>query len=254
MGRWSGRKAWCAARVLAWMGSASVAGVSGLAGLAVSPARAQGSEVLRNVVSLSASASAEATMDTLAITLAATREGSEAAELQAQLAAVVDAALNLARPGARAGQVELRSGAFYVGPRQAPRGGIAGWQGRAEIVIEGRDIPAVSRLAGRVSSMVVTRVHFSLSREARERLEAEVTAQAIARFRERAQHHAAAFGFSGYTIREVQVGAADTPIFAAAPALRAAASPGRPVDEPLPVEPGRTTVTSNVSGSVVMTR
>jgi predicted secreted protein len=193
-------------------------------------------------------------MDTLAITLAATREGSEAAEVQSQLTTVVEAALAAARPGARAGQVEVRSGPFSVGPRYAPRGGIAGWQGRAEVVIEGRDIAAVSRLAGRIQGLAVARVHFSLSREMRERVEAEVAGQAIARFRDRAQQHAQAFGFSGHVVREVQVGTPEAPAYASMPALRVAASPGRPAEEPVPVEAGRATVTSTVSGSVLMTR
>jgi predicted secreted protein len=193
-------------------------------------------------------------MDTLAITLAATREGSEAAEVQSQLTTVVEAALAAARPGARAGQVEVRSGPFSVGPRYAPRGGIAGWQGRAEVVIEGRDIAAVSRLAGRIQGLAVARVHFSLSREMRERVEAEVAGQAIARFRDRAQQHAQAFGFTGHVVREVQVGTPEAPAYASMPALRVAASPGRPAEEPVPVEAGRATVTSTVSGSVLMTR
>ncbi len=217
-------------------------------------AAAQPTDPLRNVLSLSASASAEVTMDTLAITLAATREGSEAAEVQSQLTTVVEAALAAARPGARAGQVEVRSGPFSVGPRYAPRGGIAGWQGRAEVVIEGRDIAAVSRLAGRIQGLAVARVHFSLSREMRERVEAEVAGQAIARFRDRAQQHAQAFGFSGHVVREVQVGTPEAPAYASMPALRMAASPGRPAEEPVPVEAGRATVTSTVSGSVLMTR
>lgn len=215
---------------------------------------AQGTDIPRNLVSLSASASAEVTLDTLSITLAATREGGEAAEVQAQLSKLVEAALAATRPGAKAGQVEVRTGAFSVGPRYAPRGGIAGWQGRAEVIVEGRDIPAVSRLAGRVQGLVVARVNFSLSREARDKVEAEVAAQAIARFRERAQQHAQSFGFSSYAVREVQVGTPEAPAFAAMPALRVAAAPGRPSEEPLPVEAGRITVTSTVSGSVQLVR
>ena len=224
------------------------------AGLVCVAAIAQPAEPPRNVLSLSASAAAEVTMDTLTIALAVTREGAEAAEVQAQLTAVIEAALAAARPGVRAGQVEVRSGPFSVGPRYAPRGGISGWQGRAEIVIEGRDVGAVSRLAGRTQGLTVARVNFSLSREMRERVESDVAAHAIARFRERAQQHAQAFGFSGYVVREVQVGSPEVPSFAPMPALRVAASPSRPPDEPIPVEAGRTTVTSTVTGSVVMTR
>lgn len=243
MGAQSGIRGW---RKVVW--------ATALGGFLSLGAHAQAGDTLRNVMSLSASAAAEVTMDTLTIALAVTREGAEAAEVQSQLAAAMDAALAVARPGARPGQVEVRTGPFSVGPRYAPRGGISGWQGRAELVIEGRDVAAVSRLAGRVQGLVVARVNFSLSREARERVESEVAAQAIARFRDRAQQHALAFGFGGYVIREVQVGTPEAPAFAAPPMLRVAASPGRPADEPVPVEAGRTTVTSTVSGSVLLTR
>lgn len=231
---------------------AAALAVAGLAGAGA--AGAQPAETVRNLMSLSATAAAEVTMDTLTLTLAATREAGEAAEVQSQLNALIDAALAAARPGVRPGQVEVRTGAFSIGPRYAPKGGIAGWQGRAELVIEGRDIPSISRLAGRIQGLVVARANFSLSREARERVEAEVAAQAIARFRERAQQHAQAFGFSGYAIREVQVGSPEAPVFAPMPAMRVAASPGRPAEEPIAVEAGRTTVSSTVSGSVLMTR
>lgn len=251
---------------LGWVGAWKVArgrglelgrglGLTLLAAVLCAPASAQPADTLRNVLSLSASAAAEVTMDTLSITLAATREGSDAAEVQSQLSSLVEAALSASRPGTRAGQVEVRTGPFSVGPRYAPRGGIAGWQGRAEFVVEGRDVAAVSRLAGRIQGLAVARVSFGLSRELREKTEAEVAAQAIARFRERAQQHAQAFGFSGYAVREVQVGSPDAPVFAPMPPmLRSVASPARPSDEPVPVEAGRATVTSTVSGSVLMTR
>ena len=67
-------------------------------------------------------------------------------------------------------------------------------------------------MAGRVQGLVVARVNFTLSREAREKVESAVSA------------------------------------------LRVAAAPGRPAEEPVPIEAGRITVTSTVSGSVQMTR
>jgi predicted secreted protein len=233
----------------------AVTSMAAAAWLLCAAAAAQPVEPVRNVLALSASAATEVTMDTLSITLAATREGGDAAEVQSQLSGLVEAALSAARAGARAGQVEVRTGAFSVGPRYAPRGGIAGWQGRAEIVIEGRDAAAVSRLAGRMQGLAVARANFSLSRELREKTEAEVSGQAIARFRERALQHAQAFGFSGYVVREVQVGSPELPVFAPMPAMRAVASQARPSDEQaVPVEAGRATVTTTVSGSVLMTR
>lgn len=214
-------------------------------------------------LSLSASASVELTMDVLSVTLAAVREGPDAAVVQGQLKQAIDAALAEARREARPGRLEVQSGMFSLQPRYAPPParptsqppGIVGWQGRAEIVLEGRDLQAVAQLAGRLTGLSVARVGFSLSREAREQAETEATAQAIARFRSRAQSYAQQFGFGGWRLREVQVGAQEPPVYvtARAPMLRAAAMPGM-ADEALPVEAGRTTVSVTVSGSVQLTR
>jgi predicted secreted protein len=212
-----------------------------------------------NLLSLTASASTEVTMDTLFVTMATIREGSDAAVVQSQLRQALEAALAEARKATRPKALEVETGAFSLNPRYANSSGraatpaILGWTGRAELVIEGRDVPAVAQLVGRLPSMTVARVAFGLSREARERVEEETTQQAITRFRARADSYARQFGFSGYQIREVQVGLQEPPIpMARAPMLRAAAMAAP--DETLPVEAGKTTVSSTVSGSVQMVR
>lgn len=214
-------------------------------------------------MTLSATAAVDLTMDVLSVTLAAVREGVEAATVQAQLKQVIEAALAEARREARPTQLEIQSGMFSLNPRYAPPParpsaappGIVGWQGRAEIVLEGKDLQAVAQLAGRLQGLNVARVGFTLSREARERAEAEATAQAISRFRSRAQSYASQFGFSGYRLREVQVGLEEAARFVQtrAPMLRAAAI-SAPSEEPLPFEAGRTSISVTVSGSVQMTR
>ena len=96
-----------------------------------------------------------------------------------------------------------------------------------------------------------TRLHgepFSLSREGREKVEADVTAQAIARFRARADVVAKQFGFAGYGVREVAV-SSDSGSMQPQPLMRAQAMRSG-ADEALPVEAGKATVTATVSGSV----
>ncbi len=208
----------------------------------------------QNVVTLSAEASREVPQDLLAITLAATREGSDAATVQNQLRQVLDTALTEARKSVRPDLLELRTGAFSIQPRYVakPGGGslISGWLGRAELVIEGSDTAAISQLAGRLSGLQVARVAFSLSREAREKVEAEVAAVAIGRFKARAESYAQQFGFGSYSLREVAVGGAESggpqqPMFRATMAMA-----GRAADESQPVEAGKTTVSVSVSGSI----
>lgn len=91
---------------------------------------------------------------------------------------------------------------------------------------------------------------YSLSREAREKLQTEATAQAIARFRAEAGDYARQFGFGGYTLREVSVntdGGAPMP----EPRFRVAMAAAKVGDgESLPVEAGKGSVTATVAGSI----
>lgn len=234
-----------AALAVAWM-AACTAGTAAAETPVLAPPQ--------NVVTLSAQASVEVPRDFLSITLAVTREGPDAAPVQAQLRQVLDAALSDARKTAKPGQVDLRTGSFSVYPRYAPKGGIAGWQGTAELIVEGKDIAAISSLAGRLQTLAVTRVAQGLSREAREQVEGEVAAQAIARFRARAESYAKQFGFGAYSIREVSVGGADSmPVPLPYPRISAMAA-GAAADAAQPVEGGRATVAVTVSGSIQMVR
>ena len=209
----------------------------------------------QNVVSLSAEASREVPQDLLSITLAVTREGPEAAAVQTQLRQALEGALAEARKAAQPGSaLEVRTGAFALSPRYVAKPGaggsnISGWMGRAELVIEGSDIAAISQLAGRLNALTVSRVAFGLSRAAREKAEAELAGQAIGRFQERAGAYARHFGFDRFSLREVSVSGSDM-VSPMPPSLRARPMAAGLADESQPVEPGKATVSVTVSGSV----
>ena len=206
----------------------------------------------QGVVMLSASATTEVTKDLLTVTLATTREGADAAAVQAQLKQALDAALLEAKKAARAGQVDVQTGNFQVSPRYTNKGTTNGWQGSAELVIEGRDMPAIGQLTGRINSLTISRVAYNLSRELRERVEGEVSAQAIARFRAKAGDVAKNFGYTGFAVREVSVNTNESsPV---RPMAMQAKSMSVSSDEALPVEPGKGMVVVSVNGSVQMTR
>ena len=203
-----------------------------------------------NVVSLNASASMEVPKDLLTVVFSTTREGPDAAQVQAQLKQALDAALAEARKAAKpGGQVEVQTGNFSVYPRYNNRGAPGGWTGSAELIVEGKDMPAIAQLVGRIQTLTVARSSFGLSREAREKVDAEVTAQAIARFKLKAEQVARQFGFGGWSLREVQVQGTDMPLNPQ-PMLRMQASAAPGADAALPVEAGKTAVTATVSGSV----
>lgn len=204
-------------------------------------------------LTLAASAAVEVPFDVMAMTLSTTREGSDATAVQSQLRQAIDTALVEARKAQRPGQLEVRTGGFSLSPRYGPKSpNITGWVGQAELVLEGRDMSAIAQLAGRLSTLTVARVGYSLARETRERVEADAAAQAIAKFRARATDYAKQFGYAGYAVREVNVGTSEPPIGPPMPRARMMAAAS--ADESIPVEAGKGTVTVQVNGSVQMTR
>ncbi|MDO9316418.1 MAG: SIMPL domain-containing protein [Burkholderiaceae bacterium] len=231
-------------RRLAWL-PASVAALCATAALAAEPTMPTG------VVALTATASVEVTRDLMSVTLTATREGADAHAVQAALKQALDAALSESRPVVRPGQVDVRTGNFSMYPRYSTKNTLNGWQGTAELVIEGRDLQAISQLAGRIQTMTIARVAQGLSREQREKAEGSVMAQAIGRYRAQAAQVTQQFGYASYVIREVNVGNNDqgggpVPMLASAKAMSMSA------DAPLPVEAGQTSVSVTVSGTVQM--
>ncbi|MFM9917430.1 MAG: SIMPL domain-containing protein [Rhizobacter sp.] len=229
---------------LAWL-PATAAALCATAVLAAEPTMPTG------VVALTATASVDVTRDLMSVTLTATREGADAHGVQAALKQALDAALSEAKPVARPGQVDVRTGNFSMYPRYSAKNTLVGWQGTAELVIEGRDLQAISQLAGRIQTMTIARVTQGLSREQREKAEGSVMSQAIGRYRAQAAQVTQQFGYASYVIREVNVGSNDQggmPV----PMLASAKSMAMSADAPLPVEAGQTSVSVTVSGTVQM--
>ena len=202
------------------------------------------------VVTLSASAYQQVRQDWLRVVVRTTLEGAEPMALQKQLKKAVDEALVQLRPQTQPRQLEVHSGAFGINPRYNDKGRVVGWQGQADLVIEGRDFARIGQVAAEVPRMAVESAQFSLSREARQQLEAEVQSQAVQGFRQKAQQLAKDFGFNGYTLRQVTVGTVDrpspvVPMLAMARMASADAAPS-----PVPLEGGKDEVQITVSGSV----
>lgn len=205
----------------------------------------------QGVVNLQASATVEVAKDMLSIAMTATRDGADAGAVQTGLKQALDAALFEAKKVVKPGQLDVQTGTFSLSPRYSKDGKVSGWLGSAELLIEGRDMAAIGQLAGRITSMTVGRVNTSISRELREKTEAELTAQAITRFRAKAAEVTKQFGYASHGVREVSVGA-NEPVFLAQDAIRMRSMAVLSSDAALPVEAGKATVTVNVSGSVQM--
>jgi len=203
----------------------------------------------QNVLQLSASGTVEVQQDMLSLMLTTSRDGTDPAVVQAQLKTALDAALAEARKSAQPGQLDVRTGNFGIYPRHNQSGKITGWQGTAELILEGRDFPRITQTAGRIQSMTLGGVGFALSREQRAKVESEAQAIAIERFKAKAAELAKGFGFSGYSLREVAVNANDQG-FIPRQRMMAAEAKTAQADMAVPVEAGKSTVMVTVSGSV----
>ena len=204
-----------------------------------------------NVVQLSSTGSVDVQQDLLVLTLSTTRDGKDAATVQSQLRQALDAATLEARRRVEPGQMDMRTGSFSLNPRYGQNNQISGWQGSVELVLEGRDFARITHTAARVTTMTIGNVAFDLSREQRAKVERDAQGQAIENFKAKAADLTQAFGFSGFTLREVAV---NSNSYAPGPRPRMMAMEAKSAmaDAPITVEAGKSTVTVNVSGSVQM--
>lgn len=221
--------------------------------MAMAPVWAQTSapEGVANLVQLSASAQREVTHDWLTTTLTTRAQGLDAAQVQRQISLALQSALVSARAQARADALEVSTGGFQVWPRYGKDGQVSGWQGSAALVLQGRDAARITQLAGQLSGMAVSGVVWGLSPAAAQQHETEVRQQAIAQFRQSAQHIAQGFGYTTYRLREVSV-VSDAGSGPVRPRPMAMAMEARmaSADVPVPTEPGKGLVQVTVSGSV----
>lgn len=227
--------------------------VAGAVCAGASLAAAQTPPPLLNVLQLSSTGTVEVTQDLLVMTLAATREGSDAASVQSQLQKVLDQALTIAKRQAQPGQLDVRTGSFGIYPRNNKDGKVTGWQGRAELILQGRDFDRITRTVAQIDGMPVSQTGFGLSREAREKVEGQAQSEAIVRFQSKAKELAQAFGFTQYTVREVAVNSNDM-AFAPRMSMMAKGMSADAAAAPIPVEAGKAQVVVNVSGSVQMVK
>jgi len=216
-----------------------------------SPGHAE-AEASRNVVRFATTATQELTQDLLTITLQANKDGVVAADVQAGLKQLLESALADARKSAQANAMEVRTGYFSVQPRYNSAGRVNGWQGSAQLILEGTDIARITQTSGRLNQLNVVSVSYGLSRGLREQYESALTTQAIHRFKTRASQIAADFGLKGYDLGDVSVSSTEPgfeprPYLMKAMSVRAGAA-----DAPLPVEPGKGVLSVTVSGQVVL--
>ena len=207
---------------------------------------------LADVLNVDATVTSEVVPDLAVVTLAVVREGPDVAPLTKEVNETL--ARSFAESKGVAGVIAANGG-YSTFPRYDSRGGQntrTGWQVRAEMVLKSKDFNALGTLVGKLSqTMQIVGSSFEISPELRAQESAALVDRAARAFADKASAATRAFGYAGYSIRQVTLGSAGQsgsprPMFADASARVAAT--------PMPVESGRVTLSLTVSGSVQMRR
>jgi predicted secreted protein len=201
------------------------------------------------VLHLSASAQTEVPQDWLVMVLSVQREGMQAPAVQKQLNTVLAAALAGATPQNKPGSVEIKTGDMNVSPRYGRDGKINGWQGSAQLVLQGRDAIQIATLAGQLTDWTVSQIDWRLSAVRKQESETRIQAEAVERFQGKAQSLTQQFGFARYTLKEVRVSAQETGE-GIMPRRVSMAPMDAPSAAPVPTLAGKSLVVVNISGSI----
>jgi predicted secreted protein len=208
----------------------------------------------RDVLSLDATASREVIPDLAFVTLAAEATGVDAGPITREVQQVINAALAQAKATT---DVDARTGAFQTNPRWNKTGTRDGWTVRAELIVKSKDFVTLGTLAGKLAQqkLMIVITCFEMSRQLREREEAALIERGIAAFQTKAATASKAFGFTNFTLREVNLGS----IAGNQPTGRQQMMMSRTKvadsdSENMAIEGGKTILTLSVSGSIVMTK
>lgn len=196
-------------------------------------------------VDLAAEASRPAVNDQVRAIVYSEGQGSNPAEIARRVNQEIAGALQLIR--GKTG-VSVKSGNQSTYPVYGRDQKIESWRMRSELVLESRDLGAVSDLLGELQQrrLAVGNVSQMPSPETRRQVEDEATRDAIKAFQERAAVIAGALG-KRWTIKQLSVsqqgGAMPMPMYRSAKVMMADAAPA-------PLEAGESLLTTTVSGQI----
>jgi predicted secreted protein len=204
------------------------------------------------IVQLEAAARSELPHDEMVVQLAVERSGPTAEKLNDEVLDALNLAIAKAKAvnGAKAVDgVKARLGAITTQPEWGAQGKRTGWRVRGVMVLEGKDLRAIGALAGELSAdLQIAGVSFQLTEAARTREESRLLKEAAAAFTERARETAAAFGFSSYELKTLNINHAPPP--APRPVQMEMRAATMASSSKMPIEGGDATVTLSISGSV----
>jgi predicted secreted protein len=192
-------------------------------------------------IDLSAEGSRSAPNDLARATVFAEATGPSAAELSRRVNAQIAEGLQLTKKYAA---LMMRSGSNQTSALYGKNGRIDGWRVRSELIIESKDLPAISEALGKLQNLLnVEQLTLLPAPDTRKQAEDAAIGDAIAAFRGRAKLVADALG-KPYRIHKLAVHTQQRPIV---PVMRAAMMAEA---ASMPVEAGEATVGVTVSGQI----
>lgn len=124
------------------------------------------------------------------------------------------------------------------------------WRTRAEIRLESKDFKAASELIAKLQEkMQLSGINFSVSADARKKVEDSLTGEAIAAFKNRAEAVRNAWSAKGYRLVQMNLGSAGgpAPYMPMMRAMKAADAEGAPAQD---MAGGETRLVVNVNGTI----
>ncbi len=205
-----------------------------------------------DVLNIDATVTSDVVPDLAVVTLAIVRDGPEVPALTSE----VNQALAKAFAEAKAAPGVIASnGGYSTSPRYDSRGSQttrSGWQVRAQVILKSKDFNALGNLVGKLAqTLQIAGSAFEISPELRAQESATLLDHAARAFQERALAATRAFGYAGYSVRQVTVGNTGQSTIAR-PMMMRAVAPSDMSSAPLPIESGQVTLSLTVTGSLQM--
>jgi len=214
--------------------------VTASTGLAAEDAKPKGT-----LIDLSAEASRSAPNDMARTKVYAEVSGTNPAELAKQVNSTIDTALQTAKAFSK---VKTQSSGTHTYPTYGKEGRISGWRMRSELLLESRDMTALSELLGRLQeTLAVSQLVLQPSPETRKKAEEEAMLEALAAFQAKASLIAGALKKS-YCIRQMNIGSAGQP--PVMPMMMRSARRDAAEAAPAPIEAGESMVSVTISGQI----
>jgi len=223
------------------------------------PARADEKPDNPPLLGISAEASREVANDEMNVIMRVDRQSEDLATANRDALARINALLERARAvaGIESSLSGVGSNPVHAESRQADgktERKITGWHVHADATLKSRDVQALSKLIGELGEDArILSVGFTVSKEARAKVEAELLVEASKAFNERAAMIAKSLGYNGFEIERINVGTAGMPrpyrpVAQEAMMMKSAAAPD------FADSVGESTLSANANGQVWLRR